>query len=127
MNAKRLIELIDSTALLTSDMSAWAATRRLSLHELCDTLSLEIAKLYLSHGISWKDGDAAMNGLFSWAYDPDDVGLPPFSWAVYQAFDEGEYIHPGEPLDTDSTLRTAPMLLAALAQPPIAANASRRG
>ncbi|HZX27625.1 MAG TPA: hypothetical protein VFF16_11175, partial [Telluria sp.] len=112
----RLIELVNEDLFQFEDMSAGAIARGLSLQDLCDSLCLEIAQLYLRNEISWDEGDLVMNSLFAWAFNPKNVvGFPKFSWAVYYAFDEAEYVHPNDPPGTNPMLRTAPMLTAALA------------
>jgi hypothetical protein len=41
-----------------------------------------------------------MNGLYIYSYHLDvDRGMPDFSWHVFNAFEEGEYVH-GDTSDT---------------------------
>jgi hypothetical protein len=36
--------------------------------------------------------------------------LPEYAWQVFTAFDEGEYVHPGDPMDFDCETRTRALL-----------------
>ena len=57
-----------------------------------------------------------MNVLSAAAYNvPDDFGLTDFAWAVYLAFDEGEYIHHDSP-EMDGEPRTKALLAEVLAR-----------
>jgi hypothetical protein len=60
--------------------------------------------------MSWSAGDAAMNNLFSYALHaggPELEDLPPFARRVFEAFDEGEYEHPGESAEFHGEARTS--------------------
>lgn len=131
MDAKRLIETVNAGLFRAEAMTASAKASGLSLQAFCDSICLEIAQLFLRHEISWDEGDLVMNTLFSWAYDPKDmIEFSRFSWAVYHAFDEAEYVHPNDAPGTNPTVRTASMLAAAMAtlsaQPFNPADALRR-
>ncbi len=81
-----------------------------SIHSLCDAFAREVAEGYLRGDYSWEVGDIAMNSLYSSAYGIADFGLPDFATRVFEAFDEGEYIHRGEPRENDGEPRTRALL-----------------
>jgi hypothetical protein len=131
MDAKRLIETVNAGLFRAEEMTAGAKASGLSLQAFCDSICLEIAQLHLRQEISWDEGDLVMNTLFAWAYDPKNmIEFSKFSWAVYYAFDEAEFVRPNAAPGTETTVRTAPMLAAAMAtlsaQPFNPADALRR-
>jgi hypothetical protein len=85
----------------------------LSLGAFFNAFAKHVAVEFARGEMSYSDGDCAMNRLFGIA-DFDHFG--PFAWAVYAAFDEGEYLHDG---DTPSTISwqayTLPLVMEALA------------
>jgi hypothetical protein len=99
-----------------SALSTIARDLDLSLSALCDALARETGAGYLLERVSWEVGDAAMNNLFSAAYVNHNFGLPDFARRVFEAFDEGEYIHKGEPAELDGEARTRSMLTTILSQ-----------
>ncbi|MBV9071354.1 MAG: hypothetical protein JO231_21750 [Acidobacteria bacterium] len=90
---KPLITMISGRGVSTEDAELVAETLGISVHALCDQFALEIAQGYMSGEYSWEFGDVAMNGLYASAYAVGDFGLPDFAMHVYEAFDEGEYVH----------------------------------
>ncbi len=63
--------------------------------EFFDQFAGRVANRYWRGEYSWEFADAAMNELFAYAYVRSNSGLSSFAWAVFSAFDEGEYIHAG--------------------------------
>ncbi|MGN6546493.1 MAG: hypothetical protein ACTHK7_15670 [Aureliella sp.] len=70
----------------------------------------DVAEKYLAGAYSWDFGDVVMNNLYSCAYAHSDLCLPEFARRVFEAFDEGEYIHLGESADRDGEPRTRALL-----------------
>jgi hypothetical protein len=97
-----------------ADLEATGAAIGMSLHEISDRLARSVAEGHLRGTYSWELGDAAMNHLSSLAYVYSNFGLPEFAWSIFGAFDEGEYIHQGEPPELDGEARTKALLLSLL-------------
>jgi hypothetical protein len=70
----------------------------------------DVAEKYLAGVYSWDFGDVVMNNLYSCAYTHSDLCMPEFAWRVFEAFDEGEYIHLAESDDRDGEPRTRELL-----------------
>lgn len=96
-----------------------AADMGMPVDALLVLFAKDVAEKYLAGAYSWYFGDVVMNNLYSSAYAHSDVCLPEFAWRVFEAFDEGEYIHlaesddrGGEPLTrallTDLLRHTSP-------------------
>lgn len=70
---------------------------------LCNRLALHVARSYRSGIVNFDDCDSVMNALFGIACTPASPMFESVSsevwFAVYQAFDEGEYQHPGDGSD----------------------------
>lgn len=109
MNSRQLIQLAKEGQIQTSALTAICASLEISLPNLCDVLSKEIAEDYLSGNITWDDGDIAMNSLFAWAYGEDNIGLSEFSMAIFSAFDQAEFKH-DQPVDSGPEFHTLPRL-----------------
>jgi hypothetical protein len=84
----------------------------LSAPEFCDAFAKEVAEGYLSGAITWSDGDVAMNALsgYFFIHTPKNESIPDYAFGVYLAFDEAEYVHPGDPKDFDNESRTRALL-----------------
>lgn len=64
-------------------------------------VALHVAREYADGRMTYDCGDCIMNSLFLLATSPDfwavtDNEAPPILFAVYQAFDEGEFHHSGD-------------------------------
>ena len=78
-----------------------------------DSFAKEVAQRYLQGSLPFDIADNAINALSAW------TPLEDFSascWAIYRAFDEGEYLHPGQQAGTNEDLYTLPMLKKAMAE-----------
>ena len=60
--------------------------------------------------MTYRDGDAAMNDLFAYATAGGGAELSRLAWHVFEAFDEGEYLHAGEPVDEQGEVKTKKLL-----------------
>jgi hypothetical protein len=94
----------------------------ISASELLDSLALHVAKQYENREMSFEDADAVMNAAFASATSQEhwtrhESTIPPFMFEVYQAFDEGEYLHPGDQQSVDTELKyTRPLIAGILAR-----------
>ena len=114
MTLLELIQAAHSKGIEPQQMETVALELGVTVEELADLVARTIAVDYLNGDIPWAFGDKVMNSLYGWAYGPIDIGLSEFAWDVYIAFDEGEYIHKGEPRDLPSDYRTLPLIKQAL-------------
>ncbi|KFN41770.1 hypothetical protein N789_14765 [Arenimonas oryziterrae DSM 21050 = YC6267] len=69
--------------------------------EFCDAFSRRVAHEYLAGRLTYASADQAMNCLDTFCHHSTERGMPEYSWDVYLAFDEGEYLHPGDPDEVD--------------------------
>ena len=88
---------------------------RLSPEEFCDTFSRRVAREYAVGNLPFEIADAAMNALEGYAQFVLDADLPPYSWEVYLAFDQGEFHHPEDQRSVDPEQKyTRPAILSIL-------------
>jgi len=102
---KELINLLGSGKLLELSMlQDSSAELGLTLRELFDLLSREVAESYLRGDHSWEFCDNAMNFLFgSWSRQAAIVEIPDLMHGIFLAFDAGE-------MSTDPDVITKPLL-----------------
>ena len=86
------------------DVQALASNLGVPVSEVIDTFARCVAERYASGDYSYAYADAAMNGLFSIVSNVNcQFQLTDLGWAVYHAFDQGEFLRSeqelqGEPL-----------------------------
>ena len=115
MTIDALIQNASERPLRAEDVEAGTESLRVTVVELYDLFAKRVARRYLSGELSYTMGDAAMTELFSYATRGGSPELPRFAWQVFEAFDEGEYLHAGEPVDQQGEAKTR-MLLARIAE-----------
>jgi hypothetical protein len=80
-----------------------------------DTVAREVASRYLQGIASFMAADTIMNDLHMYAVT--DAEASPFLTRVYEAFDQGECLHPGDEPGSDAeAVYTKPMLSALVAE-----------
>ncbi len=79
--------------------------------DFSDNFAREVALQYLKGSLDFDIADCAINALSAWA--PLE-NFSECSWAIYRAFDEGEYLHKGHEAGTSEDLFTRPMLRKAM-------------
>jgi len=88
------------------DAEVICAANGIEMTDLYNQIALIVARRFHARTLSYEDGDAAMNAVFRLMTDDALNGHPdPFvqpAWAIYLAFDEGEYDHGGstDPVET---------------------------
>lgn len=96
--------------LTESDVERWAAVSGWSRSELFDEIATCLAVGFNSSELSFEFCDAVVNDLFGPVTNTSGI-RPKIFWAVYSAFDEGEYYHcdnrDGDPVD----VYTRPMII----------------
>lgn len=88
-------------------LSSFAGSRE----AFSESVAKEVAQRYLRGALDFDIADCAINALSAW------MPLENFSeccWAIYRAFDEGEYLHPGQDVGTNEDLFTRPLLKKAM-------------
>jgi hypothetical protein len=110
-----LIQKCDKEPLSDTAIAHFLA--EMSREQFCDAFSHRIAHEYAAERMSFDTADAAMNRLLEFAFLGDDVFIPPYSREVFEAFDEGEYLHHNDPPGTDSEQKyTRPWVLEIVAR-----------
>ena len=100
----------------TADVDRLCAEHGLSLEELCDAISRQVARGYADGQLSFSVCDGVMNHLYSYMLLQHDRVPPHFSYSVFLAFDEGEYYHSDDPAGSSpEDLYTKPQIAEILA------------
>jgi hypothetical protein len=115
MTLEALIKIASENPLEAAHVEAAAKNLGVSIGELYDRFAKIVAQRYLSGELSYTTGDALMNELFGYATSGGGPELSQLAWQVFGAFDEGEYLHAGEPVEQQGEVRTR-MLLAGIAE-----------
>jgi hypothetical protein len=100
-----LIEACDSLTIPRSEFERALVLSGLSLSTFCDNFSRRVAHRFLAGTLDFNAADAAINSLVAFAFDPPAREPEAYTWAVYHAFDSGEYSHPGDAPDIDPAER----------------------
>jgi hypothetical protein len=112
MNIEDILKQIDKSA--RPDDGAFdlaLASHGGSRNAFCDSFAKEVAQRYLDNSLEFDIADYAINCLSAWASLEE---FSEFSWTIYRAFDEGEYLHPRQRPGTNEELYTKPMLRTAM-------------
>ncbi|MET3135595.1 hypothetical protein AAKU55_005907 [Oxalobacteraceae bacterium GrIS 1.11] len=112
MNTENILHKISENADQSADIFNVAlASHGGSRSEFSDSLAKEIAFRYFQGRLGFDVADCVINALAGWA------PMEEFSartWAIYRAFDEGEYLHSGQEVGTNEELYTRPLLKKAI-------------
>jgi hypothetical protein len=101
-------------------LERYCAATGVEIQAASNSLALHMATNFLADALDFDECDVAMNSLFSvMASEPyfeiTDGAIPALAFAIYRAFDEGEYFHPDDlPDDVPALKYTRPMLEAIL-------------
>jgi hypothetical protein len=96
---------------------AVAAAQCVSLNDLLDAASLHIVNRFEEGDVDFAEADITMNGLWALLFQQagPDIVVSEVLQDIYEAFDQGEYYHSGDPAEIDPVEKyTKPMLKAAL-------------
>ncbi len=67
----------------------------------CDHFARHVGERYLACSLTYEVADRAMNGLYVYCYHLDvDRGMPDYAFRMFNAFEEGEYVHDGDTPET---------------------------
>ncbi|MCA1816719.1 MAG: hypothetical protein LC746_09995 [Acidobacteria bacterium] len=120
MSLNRFVESATETRLPFEEVVAFCQSEGMSLHDFADGFAIYVANAYLAGGMDFERGDTAMNSLFALMVSEPflkrtDGMIPDVAFAIYEAFDQGEYQHPNDlPTDNMEEKYTRPMLKEAL-------------
>ena len=99
--------------LMSTDINDICVRHSVSRKDFYDRFARYVATEFAAGRLSYEAGDAAMNDLFGHS----EHELQGFAWAIFLAFDEGEFLHDGDPPDIDNPkIYTLPLVLEALAR-----------
>jgi len=82
-----------------------------SRNDFSDCFAKNVAQRYLKGTLNFDIADCAINALSAWTPLEDFSAC---SWAIYRAFDEGEYLHLEQKTGANEELYTRPMLRKAM-------------
>lgn len=85
-----------------SDLESICSEFGVSPETVLNELSTTVAEAYLSENLSYEFCDGVMNGIANAIFDLGMAGeLPQPAFALYQAFDLGEWVRSSDSPDTD--------------------------
>lgn len=97
MDVPQLVRRAADRELTEDDLTSFLQSRDVTRHDLFDALVAFLARGFVSRELSFAFCDTAVNEIFGLTnYDASE-----FTWAVYGAFEEGEYHHAGDSRDLD--------------------------
>jgi hypothetical protein len=110
-----LAELIAKAAdrsLQPDDFDAAARSNGVAPSELTDTFARAVVARFEAGSLPWTDADRAMNWLFFdyGIHSQREDLVTPLAARVFEAFDQGEYTHLGEPPNRQGESRTRALL-----------------
>lgn len=107
-----LIEKAGDRSLRADDFDAAARSMEVAPTDLTDMFARAVAQGYQHGTLSWAVADAAMNWLFFdyGLHSGRDNVLTPLAGRVFEAFDQGEYMHVAEPENRQGESRTIALL-----------------
>jgi hypothetical protein len=74
-------------------------TESLETRGALDAIALYVGRCFLDGSLSYEDGDAIMNLVWSFALKRDEI--PDTMYAIYEAFDGGEYFRSSDAAEVD--------------------------
>jgi hypothetical protein len=92
MSFSEIVQQCAEQPLSEAQVTAFCSEHCLTRPSFLDSFSRYVAHGYANGELSYIVGDMAMNHLVSFA----DFQVPEYTWAVFLAFDEGEYYHRGD-------------------------------
>jgi hypothetical protein len=110
MTLDALIQVASENPLRGQQVAAAAEQLRATVTEFYDLFARTVAQRYLNGELSYTSGDAAMTHLFGYATSGGGPELSRFAWQVFEAFDEGEHVHVGEPVEEQGEVKTRALL-----------------
>ena len=102
-----------------TEVEAFCAREGITVTAFCDGLALRVAMGFAEGRLDYEYCDWVMNHLETLMVCQYDDVLPPLAFSIWEAFDEGEYVHPGDASEPQpEALYTRPRILEILAKHP---------
>lgn len=100
-------------------LESYCATTGTDIRVASDSLALHFARCFLRGTLEFDECDLARNSLFHVMtsepyFELTGGSIPDDAFAVYLAFDEGEYVHPGDQPDDVPAIKYTISLLRAV-------------
>ncbi len=92
MTLHGLIQDVYSSVPKVEEFNKIALENHATVSELLDSIARDVAIGYMNNIYSWQFCDVVMNNLFSFVSACLRIEIPEFTFKVYVAFDEGEYL-----------------------------------
>ena len=121
MTLPELIEHASVHPLTRAQVEPFCLRVGISMSAFCDRVAREVAHGYAERRLTYAYCDNVMDHLFRCLTAEYHEPPPDYAFAVFEAFEEGEYHHPTDPLTASSEdLYTRPLIAKILAgeQPP---------
>ena len=97
-----------------AEILAFCEQSKFSPEVFCNEFSILVAKGFLEATMSYEFCDCAMNYLWGFITSPlfgFENAIPELAFAIYEAFDQGEYYHSNDSRDIDPREKyTRPMI-----------------
>jgi hypothetical protein len=127
-----ILALAEGNALDLHGLQRFAQEQGFSLVQACDRIALHVAREYSEGTTGYVASDRIMNALFSAVtteafLSRTNCAVPPLVISVYQAFDEGEYVHPNDSPEDNQELKYTKPMIAAILESNSAAQPFHRG
>lgn len=91
---------------VTDEITDLMSASGLSAEDACDAFALELASGFNDHRYSFELCDEIVNSLYNWILVNEGArDMPTTFWRVFDAFDAGEFHHPGDASDVDPVER----------------------
>jgi hypothetical protein len=91
------------------EFSQFCESSNLEMRDALDAISIDVGRRFLSGALTYEQGDEIMNMVWGYALKRDTI--PKTMYAIYEAFDRGEYLGPKDRKETDPVMRyTRPAL-----------------
>lgn len=116
MYLQRVVDQFASEGMSHTDLQVHAVNAALPASQLLDEVAIFVAKEYFERRLTFNDADRIVNNAWCLATDLE-TGISHVMWAVYLAFDGGEYCRSGDGPDVDPEQKyTLPAIRAFLSQ-----------
>jgi hypothetical protein len=121
VNIYELVNRCVGQKLSRAEFDQYALDHDLTFAVLCNQIATQMAKNYLQGKLDFDFCDQVMNRVYSFTIDAlmEDLidDLPQPADAIYLAFDQGEYHHPGDDSSVDAAEKyTKPELVRILSE-----------
>jgi hypothetical protein len=119
MTLNQMMQVASERQLTVDEVDEYCRHSGESVDEFCDRLSRKVAVEYDSGNLEFNFCDVLMNNLFGFMVSHQHRPPPDFAFAIFLAFDSGEFYPPGVSREASlEDLYTRPMIKDVLARTP---------